>query len=120
MISGYVNGDLEAIVPVALVDRNGYRWRREMVIDTGFNGDLTLPAEFIRELGLPLYGEIPATLADGQTNDYNHYRTIVLWEGEQRVVEVVESRNQYLLGTNLLHGRTLTVQMWAGGDVVIE
>ena len=120
MISGYDNSDLEAIVPVALVDGNGYRWRQEVVIDTGFNGDLTLPAEFIRELGLPLYGEIPATLADGQTNDYNHYGAIVLWEGERRVIEVMESRNQSLLGTNLIQGSRLTVQMWEGGDVVIE
>ena len=120
MISGHVNGDLEAIIPIALVDGNGYLWRQEVVIDTGFNDDLTLPAEFIRELGLPLYGEVPATLADGQINDYNHYGAIVLWAGERRVIEVMESRNQYLLGTNLLLGSTLTIQIWEGGDVVIE
>ena len=120
MISGHVNSDLEAVIPIALVDANGYLWRRAVVIDTGFNGDLTLPVEFIRELGLSLYGEVSATLADGQTNDYNHYRAIVLWAGERRVIEVMESRNQYLLGTNLLFDSTLTVQMWEGGDVVIE
>ncbi len=120
MIAGYVNGDLEAIVPVALVDGNGYRWRQEVIVDTGFSGDLTLPAEFIDQLGLTPAGQVDTTLANGQTVETNQYQATVVWEGERLTVDVMESENQYLLGTNLLHGRTVTVQMWAGGDVAID
>ena len=120
MIAGYVNSDLEAVVPVALVDGNGYRWRQEVVIDTGFNGDLTLPVEFIDQRGLTLVGQVNATLANGQTVETNQYQATAIWDGEQLTVDVMESENQYLLGTSLIYGSTMTVQMWAGGDVLID
>ena len=120
MISGYVSSVLEAIVPVVLVDGNGHRWRQEVLVDTGFNGDLTLPVEVIDQLGLILVGQTAMTLANGQTVETNQYQATAIWDREQLTVDVMESENQYLLGTNLLHGRTVTVQMWAGGDVVID
>ncbi len=120
MIFGYVNRNLDPIVAVFVVDGNGYRWRQEVVVDTGFNGDLTLPTEFVDHLGLVLVGQTELTLATGQTVDTNQYQAKAIWDGEPLAVDVMESENQYLLGTNLLHGRTLTVQMWAGGDVVID
>ena len=120
MIFGYVNRNLDPIVAVIVMDDNGHSWRQEVVVDTGFNGDLTLPASTIREMGLRLYGLIEVTLADGQTNSYHHYEATVLWEGGERTVQVMESADQFLLGTNLVAGRTLTVQMWEGGDVVID
>lgn len=111
---------MEPIVSVDLVDDNGYRWRREVVIDTGFSADLTLPVEFIHLLGLTLAGQVDATLADGQTVETNQYLATAIWDGEHLTVDVMESRNQFLLGTNLIAGSTLTVQMWEGGDVFIE
>ena len=120
MIVGRVNADLEPVVPIAIVDNRGYRWRWEVVVDTGFNGDLTLPAEFIQQLGVSLVGEADATLADGQTVKSKYYRTTMLWDGSYRDVYVVESATESLLGTNLIQGSTLTAQIWEGGDVVIE
>ncbi len=120
MITGYVNRHMEAIVAVDIIDHNGFRWRREVIVDTGFSGDLTLPAEFIHQLGLTLAGQVDATLADGQTVETNQYQATAVWDGEHVTVDMMESRNQFLLGTNLVEGRTLTVQMWAGGDVFID
>lgn len=120
MITGYVNQHLEPIVAVDLVDDNGFRWRREVIIDTGFNGDLTLPSEFIHQLGLTLVGLAGATLADGQMVVTNQYQATAVWDGQHLTVDVLESTNQLLLGTSMVEGRTLTVQMWEGGDVVIH
>ena len=120
MIAGFVNAYMEPVVPVAIVDSNGYRWRWEVVVDTGFNGDLTLPAELIEQLGLTLVGNADTTLADGQTIKSDYYRATTIWDGEYRNVYVVESATESLLGTNLIQGGTLTVQMWEGGDVVID
>ncbi len=44
----------------------------------------------------------------------------MIWEGELLTVDVMESDNQSLLGTNLIHEGVLTVQMWEGGDVIID
>lgn len=120
MITGFVNQDLEPIVPVAILDSRGYRWRQEVIVDTGFDSDLTLAAEFIGQLGFTPAGQTEMTLADGQTVKCNFYEATVIWDGDYRGVYVMESENQFLLGTNLFRGRTLTVQMWAGGDVVFE
>ena len=48
------------------------------------------------------------------------YEATVTWDRDYRGVYVMESENQFLPGTNLFRGSTLTVQMWAGGNVVID
>ena len=120
MIAGLVNQYLEPIVPVTILDTNEYRWRREVVVDTAFDGDLTLPSEFIEQLGYISAGETDMTLADGQSVKCNFYEAAAVWDGEYRTVYIMESATEYLLGTNLIQGGTLTVQMWEGGEVIID
>ncbi len=51
MMQGYVNNNYEAVI--SLVIRNGNKLKQiQAVIDTGFTGFLTLPANMIRELNL--------------------------------------------------------------------
>ena len=71
-------------------------------------------------LALTLAGRTMMTLADGQTVEISQYLATAIWDGARLTVDVMESVSQYLRGTNLLHNRTLTAQMWAGGEVVIE
>lgn len=120
MIAGFVNQHLEPIVQVTILDINEYRWRREVVVDTAFDGDLTLPSEFIEQLGYISAGETEMTLADGQSVKCNFYEAAAIWDGEHRTVYITESATESLLGTNLIHDGVLTIQMWAGGDVVID
>ena len=75
MIDGFVNQYLEPIVPVTILDINQYRWRQEVVVDTGFDGDLTFPSEFIQQLGFTSAGETDMTLADGQTVKCNFIKS---------------------------------------------
>ena len=119
MITGYVNLGLEPIVPIALLDRNGHRWRLEVVVDTGFDGDLMLPLATIRELGYANTGRKEIVQANGQAVMCEHYDATVVWDGERRTIEVLESATESLLGTSLLNGYLLTMQMTAGGDVII-
>ena len=92
MIAGFVNQDFEPIVPVAILDINGYRWRQEVVVDTGFDSDLTLDAEFIEQLGFTPAGQTEMTLADGQTvKAAIYYEATVIWDGDYRGVYVMES-----------------------------
>ena len=113
-------GSSITIVPVTILDINQYRWRREVVVDTAFDGDLTFPSEFIEQLGFTSAGETDMTLADGQTVKCNFYEVTAIWDGDYRTVYVMESATQYLLGTKLIQGSTLMVQIWEGGEVVID
>ena len=59
MIEGVVNASYEPVVTLAVQGPAGQANEIEAVIDTGYNGLLTLPPPVITELGLPNrgYGE---------------------------------------------------------------
>ncbi len=52
MMTGRVNTDLEAVIPMTIYDRNGDIHPQEAIIDTGFNGWLSLPPDLINQLNL--------------------------------------------------------------------
>ena len=52
MIRGRVNERLDATIPVEII-ANGHRPVVEAVVDTGFNGFLTLPSDLVSKLKLP-------------------------------------------------------------------
>ena len=52
MIHGVVSSRCEAILPIVVGNTNGKRQFIEAVIDTGFNGFLTLPSALIATLEL--------------------------------------------------------------------
>jgi predicted aspartyl protease len=42
MITGIVNRDFEAIIPLSVYDSDGKIYRQDAIVDTGFNGWLSL------------------------------------------------------------------------------
>ncbi len=65
MIEGVVNARLEAVLSLSLLGPAGQEREVDVVVDTGFNGYLTLPPELVADLGLPVVGDAEAVLADG-------------------------------------------------------
>jgi hypothetical protein len=65
MIYGVVNLRREATLPLVVGNSTGQREVIDTVIDTGFDGFLSLPSEVIVRLGLPWTISNPATLGDG-------------------------------------------------------
>ena len=61
------------------------------MIDTGFTGHLTLPAEVVRSLALSGRGFVEVELADGSTAALEVYDARVLWRGRERFVPVYEA-----------------------------
>jgi hypothetical protein len=53
MMTGVVNADLEPLLRLTVRDAGSRPHDVEVVIDTGFNGFLTLPPTLIAALGLP-------------------------------------------------------------------
>ena len=51
MIRGYVNRYLEPVVTIEMEDNQGDLQSFEAIMDTGFNGELALPAQMIAHLG---------------------------------------------------------------------
>ena len=91
----------------------------EVVIDTGFNGSLTLPFVLIAALGLPWLCRQQGLLADGSVQVFDVYTATVIWDGRPRTVEVECIEATPLVGMALLQGHELRIQVVSGGAVII-
>jgi clan AA aspartic protease len=120
MIPGVVNGDLEAIIRLVVRDSGGQEQEIAAMIDTGFNGFLTLSPALIRQLGLPHIGQSRALLANGQEELLDLYEVTLLWDGQWRTVETDAADMDALVGMSLLYRYSVYVEAVEGGQVVIE
>ena len=67
MITGKITANREAIIELEVVGSNQRKEKVEAVIDTGFNGYLTLPSDLINRLEFHLAGNRRVTLGDGNS-----------------------------------------------------
>lgn len=120
MISGWVNAYREAIVRLPLRDLQGREQVIEAVVDTGFNGYLTLPPDIIAALDLPFRRNGRAVLGDGSAVTFDIHEAVVLWDGRARRISVDAADTTPLLGMGLLYGHELNVQVIEGGAALIR
>lgn len=92
----------------------------DFVIDTGFTEFLTLSPEAVSLLGFPFVYDMYATLADNSTVILPVHQATIIWNGKERVVNVLATGKPPLLGTALLNEHELVVQFAEGGLVTIE
>lgn len=120
MIDGAVNAAYEAVVPIAVRGPAGRVRDIEAVIDTGYNGFLTLPPVLVGALGLPFVTSGQAILADGGEATFDIHSVTVLLDGQPRDVDVYVSDTAPLVGMRLLDGHSVCIDVESGGRVVIE
>lgn len=92
----------------------------EFVIDTGFVGELTLPLPAVTALNLPFLRRITANLADDTTIHVSTHTASIIWNGEERLVQVLATGRRPLLGTLFLGGGELNAQFQDDGPVKIK
>lgn len=120
MINGRVTVYREAVISLSVEGSDGQSKEIDAVIDTGFNGFLTLPASLIQQLGLVWRRRGRAMLADGSESLFDIYEATITWDGRPRRIAVDEVNSDPLIGMSLLYGYELTVQVVDGGRVVIN
>lgn len=119
MMQGRVNQRCEAVISVA-VKGGGKLKSIDAVIDTGFNGFLSLPIAIIMELNLLWSYRDRATLGGGSETLFDIYDAKVIWNGQYREIEVNAAETEPLLGMRMLKGYRLRVDTIEGGVVTIE
>jgi clan AA aspartic protease len=92
----------------------------EVVIDTGFNGFLTLPSRVVRALNFPFVGNRRAMLGDGRSVVLDLYLATVMWNEEEREVLVLQAEGGPLIGMSLLYGHRVILHVVDDGDVIID
>ena len=120
MITGIVTTYRQAIIRLTVRGPEGQEQGIEAVIDTGFDGSLTLPPPLIAALDLVWRRRGRALLADGSQSLFDIHEAIVVWDGEPRRIAVDTADIDPLVGMSLLYGFELTVQARDGGSVAIK
>jgi predicted aspartyl protease len=90
------------------------------VIDTGFNGFLTLQRTMGHMLQLPLAGNRRVTLGDGSTVVLDLYLATVLWDTQPHEVLVSAAEGGPLMGMAMLYGHRVILHVVDNGDVLID
>jgi clan AA aspartic protease len=120
VISGIVTSDYEAVIRLRVQGPGGTERELDATIDTGFNGFLTLPPLLVAALGLARLSRGRALLANGSEELFDIYGVTVLWDGQERRIEVDAVNATPLVGMSLLAGHDLHIRVADGGHVVIQ
>ena len=120
MMFGRVNNNCEAIIKVAVGSIGSPKITVDAVIDTGFTGFLSLPFSIITDLGLPWHFRDIGTLGDGSEVVFEMYKAVVIWDGQNQIVDVAASDSDPLVGMSLIQGFKLQIEAVENGLVTIE
>jgi len=112
--------EMQLMLPVVFVLSDGSEVTREIVIDTGFTGGLSLPMKMIEELGFPFFRALGAELADGITNEYPVYLATMRWHDKPLEVVTYALGDRPLLGTALLEGSRLNADFIETASFTLE
>lgn len=119
MIAGIVNADFEAIISLSVCDSEGKIYTQDAIVDTGFNGWLSLPPDLINLLNLKWKRRGRAILGDGSECVFNVYEAVVAWDGNYLTIPIDEADSEPLVGMSLMEGYQLTVQVFEKSNVEI-
>jgi clan AA aspartic protease len=89
------------------------------MVDTGFNGYLTLPSHIIRSIELPLLDTDRIRLANDESVELQRYAAVVDWNGKDIPCYIHESQVIPLVGLGLLADHDLAIRVRRGGRVTI-
>ena len=120
MMTGTVTADREIVVPLEMIAPGKPPTVLEVVVDTGFNGYVTLPSMVLRSLGGVSVGTRRAELGDGQIVDLEVYLVAVNWCSREREVLALHAEAIPLIGMSSLWGSRVTFDAQASGVVTID
>jgi clan AA aspartic protease len=120
VIVGVVRPGREAVIWVTVRGPGGGVREIDAIVDTGFNGFVTLPSRLVDALGLTSTASSQGFLADGSTVLFDVYEVAVLWDGRWITVEAGSLDGDPLVGMDLLAGFRLCLDAIDGGGMTIE
>jgi clan AA aspartic protease len=120
MIQGQVGANRQPTIRLAMLDQRGQAYDFDAIVDTGFNGSLTLPTAVIAALGLPWNSRGQAILANGSIEEFDIHAGTVIWDGNPRRILVEGADTDPLVGMSLLFGHDVHIEAIDGGIVTIR
>ncbi len=122
MLQGRLREDEQAVVAFEIVCRDGARYTVDAVIDTGFNGQVSLSRRVANglDVALTVEGTIEMELASGAVVEENVYSGAIHFDGQELTVEIIlTDAEDSFIGTGLLTGKVLLIN-FATREVTIR
>ena len=111
MLKGKVNRHGEPLVAISLILRQR-PVRFSAVLDTGFNGYLSVPAHVLTRSSWQLIGTETYEIATGALVAQEVYLGEIIFDGDRSMVYAVATNAQdVLIGTKLLRTKVLTIDL---------
>lgn len=120
MITGTVSGDREIVIQLEVLAANQSPVSLQAVVDTGFNGFLTLPVDAVDVLEALPAGTRRAELGDGNIVELDVCSIKVKWHGEVREVLALQAEGTPLVGMSLLWRSRVQFDAQEDGAVTID
>ncbi len=110
MLKGIVNLSGEPLVKTILLSINGRQYGHDAIIDTGFNGSLSIPEKLAKRYQWKWAGYESYEVATGDIVQQNIYLGYIAWFGKNQEVYAVSTHSRdILIGTSLLVSQKLTI-----------
>ena len=120
MITGIVNPEFEPIIPLSICGSDGKVYTQDAIVDTGFNGQLSLPPDLIAQLDLKWKRRGRAILGDGSECVFNVYEAVLVWDRNFLTIPIDGADSEPLVGMSLMEGYQLMVHVFEGGRVELS
>ncbi len=117
---GSVTVQRELVIRLEAIHPDGSTVPVEAIIDTGFNGSVTLPTDLVNALDAFPAGTRRVELANGSLIEVDVYVVKLAWLGNQREVLALETDSTPLIGMSLLWGSRVAFDARNGGELTIE
>jgi clan AA aspartic protease len=121
MVQGWLREDGQAVVELEVVRQDGSKRAVPAIIDTGFNGQVSLARRVIDELNPPLTYEVTVEveLASGTVIEEDVYSGTIRFDGQEQTAEIiVTDSGDTLIGTGLLTGKVLLINFVTRGVIL--
>jgi predicted aspartyl protease len=119
VITGEVGFNGDIVFPLIVRDARGGEHTIPAILDTGFQGRLTLPPEIIEALALEPNGEGQVTLGDDTEQRFPLYSVTLLWFGEELTIDALLVAGMPLVGQRLMRGCFVTHHSVDSGAVML-
>ena len=119
MTSGRVIATRKALVPVTILDSQSNPHTIRFILDTGFNGQLLLPTQYMNRLGRSISEWIDVRPATGVFVRVPGAEATAVWQGTRRRAEILQLDSEPLVGMEFLRNHRITIDAISNGPVTV-
>lgn len=121
MMEGKVNAILKPFLPLSLIAPDGTEFPVEVMVDTAFSGEVSLPLETIKQMGLKYEYDDVYVVGSNEEHSFSFYKGAqAYWHEKDVEVLVMEAEGDAVIGMELLKGSSVFVEAKPNGKVRIK